>query len=125
MIAPTLYTTYFKIICWPRWQSNMTRFYTFLLKYIIIRIDSNKTQNRFPDNKKHAHLNVHGKTPVSGGEKARETVGEQDCHIIRGQPATIIPRPARMRETFRGASFPELSSYVLQQWVILHLIKIF
>ena len=32
------------------------------------------------------------------------------------QPATIIPRPARVIEMSQGASFPELSHFVLQEW---------
>ena len=34
--------------------------------------------------------------------------------VTRGQPATIIPRPARVIEIYQGASFPELSHSVLQ-----------
>ena len=32
----------------------------------------------------------------------------------RGQPATIIPRFVCMLEMLQGASFPELSHYILQ-----------
>ena len=34
--------------------------------------------------------------------------------LTRGQPATIIPRPARVIEMLQGAYFPEVSHSVLQ-----------
>ena len=57
-------------------------------------------------------MNVHGKTSGIGGEKPEKMLLNMiTSYITRRQLATIIPRPARMRETFRGAS---LSDYVVQ-----------
>ena len=42
-------------------------------------------------------------------------INHEECHVkTRGQPATIIPRPARVIEILQGAYFPEVSHSVLQ-----------
>ena len=49
--------------------------------------------------------------------KIDNKIGQVDIFQLvptRGQPATIIPRPARVIEIFQGAYFPEVSHSVLQ-----------
>ena len=50
-------------------------------------------------------------------DKIDNKIGQVDIFQLvptRGQPATIIPRPARVMEILQGAYFPDVSHSVLQ-----------